>query len=135
MRALILLCNALIVAGLLMVLASFITQAASADVTAPLTGGTIMAHWGVAPANPDAVGTQSISMQVVGTTSPIFCMDVVGGEVLGPSNVIPATTLTVVVEGISWSDLGCAGVSSLPSTEKYLVNFGAPGAPVILPIP
>lgn len=128
--------NSLMLAGCLLVLLSVIMAwAATADTDAPLTGGTIQAHWGWAPFDPDALATVSISMQVVGTTTPVFCQEVVLGEVQGPSDIIPATAQQVFVEGIAWSGAGCTGIASLPSVDKYIVTFAGPGPPVLIPAP
>jgi len=126
-----------VIGGLVLALCN---TASAGIVSAQIVSGQIRVHWGVgSAADADAGWTSSISTVIddgSGTPSgtQVFCQDVVLGEVEGLTNIIPVGPAAIFLQGWAWSDPGCAGTpSATGSVDMYLVLFGPPPAPIMLP--
>lgn len=131
------------VSGLLLGLVLVIclpTQAFADDIGAQIVSGQIRVHYGVGSmVDLDAGWTSSISSVIddgSGTPSgtQVFCQDIAAGEVEGVTNIIPVSAIPIFLVGWAWSDAGCTGTASpTGSVNRYLVLFGPPPAPIMLP--
>ncbi len=123
---------ALLIAGTLLLA----TAAGAADRDAPITSGTVAVALGTGSENLDAMPTVSISVRRTDTGETVYCADVdAAGETRGDTSALASISTAILLEGFSHSELGCLGVESLPSADRYRVVFAAPNRPVLVAAP
>lgn len=105
----------------------------AADFDRPLIAGAIHVKALSAPHDDSTYDTASISLRRVDNGDPVFCMAATPGETIeGDTGLITNFGANVMLEAVAHSEADCAGVESVPSTDRYRVVWGAPGAPTLV---
>lgn len=118
--------------SLLILLSLTISSVASAqDFTHFPTGGVFSENVRIVAGNADQYPTQSVGIVDANDLSLYGCVDGTSGDVTVPT-VVPLSSLPTVVYAASFSEAGCTGERSGPSSETALLTLRPPASPVLL---
>lgn len=85
--------------------------------------------------NPDAPNTVSIGLHRIDTDENLFCAPVTANEIaVGLSSQIVSSGQKIWLQLFAYSGLGCTGIRSDGSDDRYRIVLASTGRPIIIKI-
>ena len=122
-----------VVAFLITLVVTYSRLATADTIDRPVTQGTIRAEIQLPPVSPDALLTQSVSLNREATGQQVLCLPAANGTIVeGDTEPISREDAGVLLRAFAHDGPNCTGEVSIASADAYRVLFGGPGQPVLL---